>query len=249
MLKKILRFINNKWVRIVGVLALISGIVFMAWSLIPLNPDQSSLDLVLNDSQLEVIDKPDYIVLSAKKSVAKIGLIFYPGAKVDSRAYLYKFAALAKQENVIIYITKPWLKYAFTDINGAKKVIDENKNIQTWILGGHSLGGAMACEYTKNHADIKYLILIGSFCSADISGTDKSVLSINGSEDGLIDSKKLDQYKKNVPKSARFEVVEGMNHAQAGNYGEQLGDKLATSPDIFTRLRITTIINNYIFAR
>jgi Alpha/beta hydrolase family len=246
MFRKLKTIISNKWVRVVGISALILGIIFVVWSLIPSNPTQSTLDEVLNDNQLEVVDKPSYIILQTKNTTAKIGFIFYPGAKIDSRAYLYKLAPLAKQESYKIYITKPFLHYAFTDIDSANKVISENSDMKSWVIGGHSLGGAMACEYIKSHNDIKVLVLIGSYCSSDISKTDKFVLSIVGSEDGLIDIQKIDSYKKNLPQNSQLEVIYGMNHAQAGNYGDQLGDKPAQSPDSFTRLRIITTLNKYL---
>ncbi|MBC7471746.1 MAG: hypothetical protein H7196_00565 [candidate division SR1 bacterium] len=238
--------IKNKYIRFIAVIALVLGLIFVIWSLIPINPIQKDLDEILDDKSFVVEDKNEYIVLKNKNNTRKVGLIFYPGAKVDSRAYLYKLSSLARQYNLAIYIAKPALHYAFTDINGAKKIVDDNSDIKSWAIGGHSLGGAMACTYIKNQNTIKYLVLVGAYCIDDISKTDKKVLSIKGSEDGLVTDMKIDKYKINLPSNAQFETIEGMNHAQAGNYGDQIGDNLAKSSDTFTRLRLVGIINNFL---
>jgi Alpha/beta hydrolase family len=243
---KFKQILTNKYTRIIGFTALISGLVFTTWSLIPLNPTQAELDDVIKDERLVVQDKKDYIVLKSKNNVAKAGLIFYPGAKIDSRAYLYKLSALAKQDNFAVYITKPFLHYAFTDIDAAKKIVDENSDIKGWVIGGHSLGGAMACSYIKNQDQIKYLILMGSYCGDNISNSDKKVLSIVGGEDGLATSAKIDKYRNNLPKDTKYITIQGMNHAQIGNYGDQLGDKPAKSPDSYSRLKIIDAVNSFV---
>jgi dienelactone hydrolase len=243
---KLKPFFTNKYIRFFGIIGLVSGLIFITWLLVPLNPAQPKLDEILNDNRFVIEDKKDYIILKSKNNVAKAGLIFYPGAKIDSRAYLYKLSSLVKQDNFAVYITKPLLHYAFTDINAAKKIVDENTDIEGWVIGGHSLGGAMACSYIKNQSQIKYLILMGAYCSDDISNSDKKVLSINGSEDGLFTTEKIERYKKNLPKDSRFVTIEGMNHAQFGNYGDQFGDNPTRSPDNYTRLRIIDAINSFV---
>jgi dienelactone hydrolase len=113
-------------------------------------------------------------------------------------------------------------------------------------MGGHSLGGAMACKFAKDTKNMEFLILLGSYCADDVSNSKIKVLSIVGSEDGLLGGDKIDKYKTNLPKDTQFEIIEGMNHAQTGNYGDQLGDKQALSPDEFTRLRIVNTIKSFL---
>jgi hypothetical protein len=121
--RAIVYFFTNRIIRRIGVTALIGGLIFVIWSVIPLNPIQKELDLVLNDPSIVVEDKTNYIVLRSKDSTAKSGFIFYPGAKIDSRAYLYKLAPLVSQGNLNIYISKPFLHYAFTDISAGDKMM------------------------------------------------------------------------------------------------------------------------------
>ena len=54
------------------------------------------------------------------------------------------------------------------------------------------------------------------------------VLSVYGSEDGVLN---LEKYQKSITLAENLTeyVIEGGNHAQFGNYGEQKGDGTATT--------------------
>lgn len=99
-----------------------------------------------------------------------------------------------------------------------------------WILGGHSLGGAMAARYVReNQAKIKALFLLASYPGEndDLSEFEGEVLSITAALDGVIDKNKLEERKKLLPEQTRFVEIAGGNHSQFGAYGLQRGDKTA----------------------
>jgi pimeloyl-ACP methyl ester carboxylesterase len=50
------------------------------------------------------------------------------------------------------------------------------------------------------------------------------VLSIYGSNDGVLSMKKYEKYRKNLPDDCEEEVIEGGCHAYFGSYGAQDGD-------------------------
>ena len=50
------------------------------------------------------------------------------------------------------------------------------------------------------------------------------MLSIVGSNDGVLNRDKYEQAHELLPDSARELVIEGGNHAYYGNYGEQAND-------------------------
>jgi hypothetical protein len=54
------------------------------------------------------------------------------------------------------------------------------------------------------------------------------VLTIYGSEDGVLNMKNMEEGRKYLPDHAEEYVIEGGNHAQFGNYGEQKGDGIAS---------------------
>ncbi len=157
----------------------------------------------------------------------KAGFIFYPGGKVEVDAYYPLMAECAKNGILSIAVEMPF-NLAVFDINGADGIREKYPEIEKWYIGGHSLGGSMASSYLdKNREDFEGLILLGSYSTADFSGSDISVLSIYGENDKVMNREKYDEYKSNLSNLTEC-IIEGGNHAGFGMYGEQKGDGKAT---------------------
>ena len=110
-------------------------------------------------------------------------------------------------------------------MNAADGIREIYPQIKEWYIGGHSLGGAMAASYVEKHTDdYEGLILLGAYSTADLSNTDLKVLSLYGSEDGVMDRAKYEECRPNLPSDAVEIVIEGGCHAYFGMYGEQKGD-------------------------
>jgi pimeloyl-ACP methyl ester carboxylesterase len=98
-------------------------------------------------------------------------------------------------------------------------------DIESWYIGGHSLGGSMASSYIEKSGDaFDGLILLGSYSAVDLSGKDIDVLSVYGSEDKVLNKDKYDECKANLPASFQEEIIKGVCHAFFGMYGKQEGD-------------------------
>ncbi len=165
-------------------------------------------------------------VFHAESSVA--GLIFYPGGKVESEAYQPLMAALATRGITCILVDMPF-NLAVFDINAADGIREQYPEITDWYIGGHSLGGSMAASYVKKHADeFCGLVLLGSYSTADLSEGSPKVLSVYGSEDGIMNREKYEANKGNLPKDFTEKVIDGGNHSYFGMYGEQDGDGRAS---------------------
>lgn len=96
-------------------------------------------------------------------------------------------------------------------------------------MAGHSLGGSMASSYLEeNHSDYEGLILLGSYSTADISATSLDVLSIYGSEDGVLNREKYKECMVNLPSDTEEYIIDGGCHAYFGAYGAQEGDGTPT---------------------
>lgn len=105
----------------------------------------------------------------------------------------------------------------------------EIPEIASWYIGGHSLGGSMAASYVASHTEeFEGLVLLGAYSTADLSATSLRVLSLFGSEDGVMNAEKYEQYRRNLPEGFREVILEGGNHAGFGMYGAQKGDGVAT---------------------
>jgi N-succinyl-L-ornithine transcarbamylase len=88
---------------------------------------------------------------------------------------------------------------AVLDVNAAFGIQERFPDVKHWYIGGHSLGGSMAASYLASHAsDFEGLILLAAYSTADLSNTSLSILSIYGSEDGVMNRKKYEKYKTNL---------------------------------------------------
>ena len=175
----------------------------------------------LQKVSIEMLD--DKITSFSSENPTK-GFIFYPGGKVEASAYEPLMAACAEQGILCVLVEMPF-NLAVFDVNAADGIQDKYPVIEEWYIGGHSLGGSMAASYLKDHAgDYKGLILLGSYSTADLSETNLDVLSIYGSEDGVINHEKYGECKVNLPTDFTEVVIDGGCHAYFGMYGAQEGD-------------------------
>ena len=155
---------------------------------------------------------------------ARAGLVFYPGARVDARAYQDIFGPLANAGYLVVILKVP-LGIPLLDIGQARGAMDEHPEITSWAVGGHSLGGVSASTSAKSNQDVSGLLLFASYPAENMTAAvDLSVLSISGSNDGLTTPDKIAVSKSLLPPAASFTTVEGGVHAFFGDYGEQPGD-------------------------
>lgn len=156
-------------------------------------------------------------LLSSKEN-SDTALIFYPGAKVEFNAYLPLMNGLC-EAGLSCYLVEMPFHLAFFGMNIADDIIARNPDVKRWYIAGHSLGGAMASSYASAHAEtIEGLILYGAYPNGDFPL--ERTLTVYGSLNTSV-AEKID-YTENVV------VIEGGNHAQFGDYGEQKGDADAT---------------------
>lgn len=172
------------------------------------------------------------------------GFIFYPGGLVDPAAYAPLMQRLSDGGILAIIVPMP-LDLAVFGVGNADDVVARYPHIDTWIIGGHSLGGAMACEYIKDGASkIDGLALLASYPadSTDLSDLPIAATSIFGSEDGVAGDV-FDQSLQRLPDGTSLKEIQGGNHAQFGDYGPQDGDGVATlSRDEQQRLTAEAIL-------
>ena len=86
----------------------------------------------------------------------------------------------------------------------------------------------MAATYAAGHSgQINGVILLAAYPTKPL---DESLLAITiyGSEDHVLNMKKLNAAKRFLPENSKEYVIDGGNHAQFGNYGLQTGDGKST---------------------
>lgn len=151
------------------------------------------------------------------------GLVFYPGGKVEFSAYAPLMRELA-EDGVLCLILRMPLNLAVLDVHAGAGIPEEYPDVPNWYLAGHSLGGSMAATHLAEDSQYQGLILLASYSTADLSHTDADILSIYGSEDGVLNLEKYAQNRENLPADTHEILLEGGNHAQFGSYGRQDGD-------------------------
>ena len=156
------------------------------------------------------------------------GLIFYPGGKVEHTAYAPLLRACAEQGILCALVRMPG-NLAVLDANAADGLQQEHPEVTTWYIAGHSLGGAMAANYAAAHAeDFNGLILLAAYSTKDLTGTTLRVLSVYGSEDGVLNRESYEKNRANLPADTTEVILDGGCHAQFGSYGAQEGDGIPT---------------------
>jgi hypothetical protein len=153
---------------------------------------------------------------------SEIGLIFYPGGKVESGSYSY----LAELDNINVYIARFPFQLAFFNPNIAGDIIEDNPEVKSWFVGGHSLGGVAAYNYANNNPEnIEGTFMLASYPASDYSQETTSFknLAFFADNDGLVEDFKE---KQNLfPVNTDFIEIKGGNHANFGDYGAQKNDK------------------------
>jgi hypothetical protein len=219
--------------KIIATLSVLVGVIsagFIVWGSTPAHPMPEALSALTSSDSVTVQAGKWLVFTPASGMPVNTGYIFYPGGRVDYRAYTHMAKALASKGFLVIIPSMP-LNLAVFGINEAADIIDAHPEIKHWVLGGHSLGGSMAASYVYEHpGQVDGLVFLASYPadSNDLSTYKGSVLSISGSLDGLATPVKIEHSISLLPETTKWVIVEGGNHAQFGWYGPQQGDNAAT---------------------
>ena len=168
-------------------------------------------------------------------------LIFYPGAKVEATAYAPLMTALA-ENGVDCFLAEMPFRMAIFGSNTAEKFLN-TYSYKSWTAAGHSMGGLVISGFASDHAEqIDHLILLAAYPGKEIPES-ISFCSIYGTCDGCLNTQAYEQARAYWPESSAEVILEGGNHAQYANYGEQSGDKKPTiSRDIQQEQTVAVIL-------
>jgi hypothetical protein len=242
-IKKIVKytFIGIVSIIIIGVLGM------LVWSKTGTYPARMVALSALESTDRVTITQDKWIVLEPDKET-EIGLIFYPGGLVEPTAYAPILHQIA-EKGVLVIITPMPLNLAIFNTGAANAVIDAYPQISTWILAGHSLGGASAAIFAENNPErIDAIALWDSYPanSADLSDNNISVISIYGTTNNFPNTENFNDNKHLLPAETKFIGIEGANHAQFGDYGPQKGDIVASMSLVEQHEQVAEIMLDFI---
>jgi len=197
----------------------------------------------------EVSETREAIVLQkAGGPLHATGFMFYPGGLADPHAYLPWLADLAAAGVPVIVAKAPGnLAVLAPDAGLALRALLPGAS--GWVIGGHSLGGAMAAWSVYNNPDAYVgIVFLAAYpgTSASLATWPHPVLSLSASNDGLATPQKVSDAAPLLPTPQAsvtdtialaalpagtltvFHQIAGGDHAQFGSYGAQDGDQPAT---------------------
>lgn len=204
---------------------LITGFVVWANATNPIEPEAQAA--LVADAQVTV-DTSSWLTFAPEGAQATTGFIFYPGGRVDARAYAPLARDVAAAGYLAVIVPMP-LNLAIINYNAANDVIAAHPEIDQWAIGGHSLGGSMSAWFAFDNPDaVQGLALMASYSDRDLSDRDLDVSVIYGTLDGLASVEQVEGGAANLPADAVWVKIEGGNHAQFGWYGDQERDNPAT---------------------
>ncbi len=201
---------------------------FVIWAQTPPAPMQEAYDALQSDSNVTVL-AGQWLVFEPNNNNYTTGFIFYPGGRIDYLAYAPYAHAIAAEGYLAIIVPMP-LNLAVFGANQANDVIAAYPQVSLWAIGGHSLGGTMAAQYAQdNPQKVEGLVLLAAYPAegTDLSAQNLKVLTVHGTNDGLVSSEQIENSLKQLPEDTVDLEINGGNHAQFGWYGEQPGDNPA----------------------
>ncbi len=234
----------RRLVRVLVVVAAVLALVvvgFLAWASTPMMGTRAAALEAWRDPAVSIRDAGDAVVMAPTGEASGTGLVFIPGARVDPYAYLFKLSGVVAETGATVVITKPTLNLAFFDQRPLSAFTSAAPGVDRWFVGGHSLGGVRACQLATSPG-VEGLVLLGSYCANDLSGTSLRVLSGGGGRDCLSTPEKIAGAAHLLPADTAFVEVRGMDHAQFGDYGAQPGDCEATIGDGEARDALTAAL-------
>ena len=241
------RFRRSSLIVLLVLFAFAAGRLYPVLRRPPLIPRQDAVVTGVNLAQVPVAYNPNLggFIDIGPRDFKKL-FIFYPGGLVRPQAYTWLGVALAPLGVRTLIPVFP-VDLAVTAPNRADRLLPlaEGKPI---ILGGHSLGGAMAARYALQHSDaVTGLVLLGAYSANgdDLSGLPLKVLVLAAEHDGLASLAEVRAGLARLPETAELDVIAGSVHSFFGRYGPQAGDGMPSVTRAAAEQQITEALRAF----
>src|SRR5688572_22986581 len=132
---------KQRWLRlgaVLGITLTLAAAGFVLWATIVPAPEAPALAALASDPVVDV-EQGRWLVFTPIITTPTTGLIFYPGGRVDPRAYAPAARAIAAEGYLVVIVPMP-LNLAVLAPHRAAEVIAAYPGVTAWAVGGHSLG-------------------------------------------------------------------------------------------------------------
>jgi hypothetical protein len=211
--------VGHLLLRAAAATALISGAALLWW-LQPLPADPVALEALEGNGNVVVEQDRSAITLTPRGAVTA-GLVLYPGARVDPRAYAALGSRLAARGYRVVIVKCPYDLALLCRGDGAG-FTDASV---PWMIGGPSLGGPVAVRDAASDRRYVGVLLWAAYPLDDLSRRDDLVVaSVSGTRDAFTTPGDIDRTAPLLPPATAFTAIEGGIHSFFGDYGLQPGD-------------------------
>ena len=197
----------------------------------PLVPGQDAAGDPAGARAVVSLDDVGGRVLSVRPEAdADILFVLYPGGLVRPQAYEWLGRALAGR-GVHTVIPEFPVDLAVLDAGRAQRLVDHYAAGRPVVVGGHSLGGAMAAAWASDHPDaVAGLVLLAAYPpdGDDLTAAGFPALVLQAEHDLVADADAVRGGLDRLPAGTDLVVVEGAVHSFFGRYGPQAGDGIPT---------------------
>jgi pimeloyl-ACP methyl ester carboxylesterase len=211
-----------------ALILIVATVGFVTWAETPLGPQSEAKQVLQSGAEVQV-EENGWLAFSPTGAQPATGFIFYPGGRVDPVSYALAARRIASAGYLVVILDMP-LNLAVFNPDAAGEVIAAYPEIENWVVGGHSLGGAMAARYaSQNPLQVQGLVLWAAYPASgdDLSQSGLPVSSIYGTADGLATPSDVLAARELLPAATRWVEITGGNHSGFGWYGDQQGDGTA----------------------
>lgn len=217
------------WKIIIVLFAAVALAFGLGWATYARPPLPEAIEALENDDFVVITDTP-WLTFTPTSSTFNTGFIFYPGGRIDPQGYATLMRTIAEEGYLVVVPEMP-LNMAVFHPNIADEIIASFPDIHQWVIGGHSVGGTMAAQYTNSHRDvIDGLAIWASYPAdnADLAQFDQPVLSVYGSLDPRVNQSSVSERQHLLPDDTVYVQIEGGDHHQFGSYEINPKDSHAT---------------------
>jgi len=188
--------------------------------------------LLASDANVSVQRSRDSLAFLPASAGAPSGLVFIVGAGVAPDAYAPMLRPIAAKGHPVIVIALPYRiapleQHKAAAVSRARAIIENEKSAESWVIAGHSLGGALVCRIAGDAPSrVKAMVLIGTSHPRriDLSHARIPITKVFASNDGIATVEMIHSTRNLLPTDTRWIEIEGGNHSQFGHYGHQLFD-------------------------
>jgi len=189
------------------------------------------------------------VIHVASTGQRKVVFVLYPGGLVRPQSYEWLGRALSAY-GVETWIPVMPFDLAVTGIDRADAIIAHVGDVPV-VIGGHSLGGAMAADYASKHADkLAGMVLCAAYPAGNVKvKASWPVLSLRAERDGVAAAADVQGGLDRLPAGSTLVTIDGAVHAFFGRYGPQKGDGTPTVSRSDAEKAIVAAIAPYLTSR